>query len=147
MLPEIGRTPSPVPRGMLAMPRRAASRPAQIAAMTSDIENRLLPPPFRMPCFVRRYKNTADRVIGGVLGMVDSVLSLPAGCHKGGQTWEFVAMAGNRWNPISREVYATFSVFAGDLRSSPNRISTRNLSSRFERAERFSGSRTRALYS
>jgi len=54
--------------------------------------------------------------------LVTSVVSLAARCHSGGKTWEFVAMAGNRWNPISRDGYATFSVFPGDLRSSPNRI-------------------------
>jgi hypothetical protein len=42
--------------------------------------------------------------------VVTSILPLTASCHNGGKTWKFVAMAGNRWNPISRDGYATFSV-------------------------------------
>lgn len=47
---------------------------------------------------------------------------LTAGCHSGGKTWEFLIMAGNTWNPISRDNRASFSTFAGNSRSSPNRI-------------------------
>jgi hypothetical protein len=59
-------------------------------------------------------KNAADNMVDGVLLGGDLFERLPVGCHSGGKTWEFVAMAGNRWNPISGDGYATFSVFAGD---------------------------------
>jgi len=65
---------------------------------------------------VRTRRSKTPPTTGGVLesdGCFGSV-RLTAGCHRVGKTWDFVSVAGNRWNPIPRDGCATFSLFTGD---------------------------------